>query len=133
MSLSAHDQQELDLIEDGIADSDPGLASLLATFARLAAGEDLPVREQILEAPRAHGWRRRPPLAGAFRRVGKSAMRPGVVVLLWLVISLGVIVTFLVISRGGSVKGCVSAITCVNQAPAHAPRPARPGLPVGGL
>ena len=40
MSLSAREQQALDCIEDGLGGSDPGLVSLLATFARLAWGEE---------------------------------------------------------------------------------------------
>jgi hypothetical protein len=60
MSLSAREQHELRSIEDSLIDSDPGLASLLATFTRLAAGEEMPVRERT----RA-GWR---PAAGRLRR-----------------------------------------------------------------
>src|SRR5215467_7013959 len=46
-SLSPKEQQALASIEDGLAGSDPKLASLLATFARLASGEEMPVREKI--------------------------------------------------------------------------------------
>jgi Protein of unknown function (DUF3040) len=45
MSLSAWEQQALDSIEGGLAGSDPELVSLLATFARRASGEEMPVRE----------------------------------------------------------------------------------------
>ena len=47
MSLSAREQQALDSIGDELAGADPKLASLLATFARLASGEEMPVREKI--------------------------------------------------------------------------------------
>ena len=47
MSLSAREQQALDCIEDELAGSDPKLAWLLATFARHASGEEMPVREKI--------------------------------------------------------------------------------------
>lgn len=47
MSLSARDRQALDSIEDRLAGSDPGLASLLDTFARLEAVEEMPAREDI--------------------------------------------------------------------------------------
>src|SRR5262249_32392225 len=47
MSLSAGGQRALDSIEDGLGGSAPGLASLLATFARLASGEEMPVHEEI--------------------------------------------------------------------------------------
>jgi len=46
MSLSAHEQHALHSIEDSLCVSDPELASLLATFSRLTAGEDMPVREK---------------------------------------------------------------------------------------
>jgi len=46
MSLSAHEQQALDSIGDDLSVSDPELASLLATFTRLTAGEDMPAREK---------------------------------------------------------------------------------------
>ena len=47
MSLSAWEQQALDCIEDELAGSDTKLASLLATFARHASGQELPAREKI--------------------------------------------------------------------------------------
>lgn len=53
MSLSAHDQRVLDVMEHRLSDAAPELASLLAGFTRLAAGEEMPVRERI----RA-GWQR---------------------------------------------------------------------------
>ncbi len=65
MSLSAHEQQALDTIGDKLCVSDPELASLLATFTRLTAGEDMPVREknqttarQAARRPRRHRLRR---------------------------------------------------------------------------
>jgi hypothetical protein len=47
MSLSAREQQALDSIEDELAGSDPKLASLLATFAGHASGQEMPAREKI--------------------------------------------------------------------------------------
>jgi MFS family permease len=47
MSLSPKEQQALASMEEGLAGSDPKLASLLATFARLASDEEMPVREKI--------------------------------------------------------------------------------------
>src|SRR5215470_16379097 len=47
MSLSAWEQQALDSIEDELVGADPKLASLQATFARLASGEEMPVCEKI--------------------------------------------------------------------------------------
>jgi Protein of unknown function (DUF3040) len=46
MSLSAQEQQVLDSIGHKLSVSDPELASLLTTFTRLTAGEDMPAREK---------------------------------------------------------------------------------------
>ena len=51
MSLSAREQQALNSIRDGLAGSDPELATLLATFTEQPSGEDLPVRENIRAIP----------------------------------------------------------------------------------
>lgn len=50
MGLSAQDQQALDAIEGSLADSDPRLASMLSTFSRLTADEEMPSRESIRSA-----------------------------------------------------------------------------------
>jgi hypothetical protein len=42
MSLSAREQQALNSIRDGLAGSDPELATLLATFTDQASGEEMP-------------------------------------------------------------------------------------------
>ena len=47
MSLTEPERQALGWIEDGLAGSDPRLASMLNIFSRLAAGEEMPVREKI--------------------------------------------------------------------------------------
>lgn len=131
VSLSAHEQQELDLIEDEIAGSDPALASLLATFARPTADGEPPAQEQIRAGRRPRG-RRRLPAPGTFRRPGRPIMSPDiVVVLLWLMASIALVVSALVISRGGG-KGCaMPAVTCAGQAPAHGLRPGTARLPAG--
>ncbi len=55
MSISHREQRTLDLIEDDLARSGQDLASKLAVFTRLAAGEEMPARERIRGAvhPRA--------------------------------------------------------------------------------
>jgi Protein of unknown function (DUF3040) len=64
MSLSAHEQQTLDSIGQDLSVSDPELTSLLATFTRLTAGEDMPAREKTQTSarratrPRRHRRRR---------------------------------------------------------------------------
>jgi hypothetical protein len=47
MSLSASEQHALDSIEATLTSADPKLASLLAIFARLVSGEEMPVRERV--------------------------------------------------------------------------------------
>jgi Protein of unknown function (DUF3040) len=59
MSLSAHEQQALDSIGQDLSVSDPELTSLLATFTRLTAGEDMPAREKTQTSARRAT--RRPP------------------------------------------------------------------------
>jgi hypothetical protein len=61
MSLSASEQQALDSIEATLTSSDLS-SSLLAIFARLASGEEMPVRERVRIHPRlkvTRGWQRR--------------------------------------------------------------------------
>jgi hypothetical protein len=47
MSLSVGEQRQLDTIGDAVSRSDARLASMLATFGRLTAGEPMPDREQF--------------------------------------------------------------------------------------
>src|SRR5215472_3289264 len=61
MSLTEPETQALGAIADGLAGADPRLASMLAIFTRLAAGEDMPVREKTRVRrgrPAAHRPRR---------------------------------------------------------------------------
>ena len=46
MSLTEPETQALGSIADGLAGSDPRLASMLNIFSRLAAGEEMPAREK---------------------------------------------------------------------------------------
>ncbi len=47
MRLSVREQRQLDTIGESVSQSDVQLASMLATFARLTAGEPMPDREQL--------------------------------------------------------------------------------------
>jgi hypothetical protein len=47
MSLSHHHQNQLHLIQAGLARSDPQLAARLSMFGRLCAGQAMPAREQV--------------------------------------------------------------------------------------
>ena len=46
MSLTEPETQALGSLADGLAGSDPRLASMLTIFSRLAAGEEMPAREK---------------------------------------------------------------------------------------
>ena len=122
MSLSAQEQQVLDLIKDGLAGSDSGLAALLGTFNRLASGEEMPAREKIRpgsrEAAGCAGRGRRHPHRDcryphrdcryprqAHRRLGQWGPP-----LLWLLITLSLIIFALVAGRGASPGKCPSSL-----------------------
>jgi hypothetical protein len=122
VSLSAQEQQVLDLIKDGLAGSDSGLAALLGTFNRLASGEEMPAREKIRpgsrEAAGCAGRGRRHPHRDcryphrdcryprqAHRRLGQWGPP-----LLWLLITLSLIIFALVAGRGASPGKCPSSL-----------------------
>ena len=61
MSLTQPETQALGAIADGLAGADPRLASMLTIFSRLAAGEEMPVRQKTRVRrgrPAAHRPRR---------------------------------------------------------------------------
>jgi hypothetical protein len=92
MSLSSHEQHALHSIEDRLCVSDPELASLLATFSRLTAGEDMPAREKApasrAAARRSH--RRRSALRYRTLRLAGRPRRP------WLWQAAGLVLGLLV-------------------------------------
>jgi hypothetical protein len=109
MSLNEPHRQALGSIEDGLAGSDPRLASMLNIFSRLAAGEEMPAREQIRIR---RGWpparprraRRRPRRGTArpharplYARLGRQQTK----LLLWAGISAGLVAVALVLNTGG--------------------------------
>ena len=47
MSLSHHQQRQLDRIEAGLLRADPELAAMLGIFGKLSAGQAMPAREQV--------------------------------------------------------------------------------------
>jgi hypothetical protein len=115
VSLSAQEQQVLDLIKDGLAGSDSGLAALLGTFNRLASGEEMPAREKIRpgsrEAAGCAGRGRRHPHRDC-RYPRQAHRRPGQwgPPLLWLLITLSLIIFALVAGRGASPGKCPSSL-----------------------
>src|SRR5216684_8404560 len=98
MSLSPKEQQALASMEDGLAGSDPKLASLLATFARLASDEEMPVREKTRAI--RHRATRRPHRTQSQRRgnARRDVRRPGLrlgwqqtMLLLWLAVTIALV------------------------------------------
>ena len=109
MMISADDRQTLDRIEEGLAAAAAELAAMLATFARLNAGERMPARESIRIRERAdasrHGRRHRP--RGLVR--GPA---------LWLLVSASVVLlaaaTGLALAAGhGGVRPCTDSFSLV--------------------
>ena len=137
---SAWEQQALDSIEDGLAGSDPQLGSLLATFALLASGEEMPVREKIgvlkRQATRPHRDRSR--RRGNVRRDARRLCpRPGLqqtMLLPWFLVTAGMIAMALVLSHNSHNGPCTPSwegLVCTQQAPAHSPRPTAHQTAVG--
>lgn len=56
MSLSCRQQRLLRRIDDAVSRSDPRLASMLAFFGRLTAGEEMPGREQLPAPALSRFW-----------------------------------------------------------------------------
>jgi Protein of unknown function (DUF3040) len=142
MSLSAREQHALDTIETALTGSDPDLAVLLATFGRLTSGEEMPAGEKILGSrwwyrPRGRGlirgsarglgraWGR---TWGLVRRLWRRLGWPRTGLLLWIVVSVGLIMLAPVINRG-SQRACPAhwAAACARLVPAHTGRTTRAG------
>jgi hypothetical protein len=136
MSLSAWEQQALDSIKDGLATSDPRLASLLSAFSRLATGEEMPAREAIRVGPwraprrprrkrrRHHADKRRhrtDQVSRHVRRVRESLGSRRPALLLWLVITVILMAVALVLNDSNAPATCTYswAMGCINSAPAH--------------
>jgi hypothetical protein len=81
MSLTEPQRQALGAIADGLAGSDPRLASMLNIFTRLAAGEEMPAREKTRAGPAAGPDPLIPPPAGPVapsgERLPRSDIPPG--------------------------------------------------------
>jgi hypothetical protein len=111
MSLNEPEMQEaLGWIEDGLAGSDPRLASMLNIFSRLAAGEEMPAGEKTRVTrgrPAAHRPRRarrhpRPSIALSHaRRLYPGLGLPQAMLLLWVVITAALLAVALVLNGSG--------------------------------
>lgn len=137
MSLSAREEHILGSIEDGLARSDHKLACMLATFTRLASGEEMPVREKVHAARLAadlHG-RRQPRRDGARWHARRLCQRLGLpqYAVLWLAAAAAValVTAALAVSHGGRGSGwgsCTApwSAACAVPVPVH---PSGPGVP----
>ena len=105
MSLNEPDTQALGSIEDGLAGSDPRLASMLNIFSRLAAGEEMPVREKI-RVLRGRPTAPRLPRAQRHPRLGQQQN----MLLLWVVISAVLIAVALVLNTSGHNASCIQSV-----------------------
>ena len=116
MSLSAQEQQALDAIEDGLAGTAPELVRLLATFTRLASGEEMPARERIRPAGRLAAQR----IGQGTRRVLVRRLgRQQAFLLVWLVVAIALITVALVLNRSAIRRGsCTTSwpVVCAGQA-----------------
>src|SRR5262252_7365512 len=111
MSLNQLETQALGSIADGLAGSDPRLASMLTIFSRLAAGEDMPVRQKTrvrrgrAAARRPRRARRYPRRGTAFPQPRRRYPRPGwqrARVVLWAAISAALLTAALALTASGS-------------------------------
>ena len=133
MSLSAWEQDALDSIKNGLADSDPALVARLAMFTRLTSGEAMPVREKIQAASRRMA-RRRPARRTAARqtrarRTGRIYQRLGpqrAMLLVWLVTTTALIAAALASSRVGGHFNCSGTWGTLCSRASTAPQAAQP-------
>ena len=103
MSLSPREQHALDSIRDRLAGSDPELAALLATFTRLASGEEMPARGPVRarKGRHPHRGKMRRPAHRVYQRLGIYQLA----LLLWVVITIALITTAMAVDRS-SQDGC---------------------------
>ena len=110
MSLNQLETQALGSIADGLAGSDPRLASMLTIFSRLAAGEEMPAREKTpvrRGRPAAHRPRhaRRHPRRGTAlpqaRQLHPRLGRQPAMLVLWAVISAALLTAALALTTSG--------------------------------
>src|SRR5215470_15821947 len=126
MSLSPKQQQALASIEDGLAGSDPKLASLLATFARLALDEEMPVRAGIratrhraVRRRHRHQRRRRGHARRDARRLCLRLGWPQTMLLLWVAVTTALVAVALILNRDSRNGPCTESrpLVCAPQAP----------------
>ena len=118
MSFTELERQALGSIADGLAGSDPRLASMLTIFSRLAAGEEMPAREKT-RVRRGRPAVRRPRRARRYPRGGMAFPRPRrryprlgwpqAMLVLWAVISAALLTASLALTASGP-KTCARSM-----------------------
>jgi len=134
MSLTEPDRQALGSIEHGLAGSDPRPASMLNIFTRLAAGEEMPAGEKTrarrgrTAAHRRRRARRHPRRGIALPQARRLYRRLGwqqAMLLLWVVISAGLLAVVLALNTSGH-NACIQSMgTACPSSPSHS-MPTRP-------
>ena len=122
MSMSAWEQDALDSIRDGLADSDPGLVERLAMFTRLASGEAMPARDKLQVVSQRvvrRGARRS-------RRLYQRLDLGRAMLLVWLVTTLALIAAALATSRASGAVTCAGSPATACSGATTAPQAARP-------
>jgi hypothetical protein len=100
MSPAGWEYQALESIRGALGHTDPKLASLLATFSRLALSEDMPTHEKVRSPLRHPPHRRRSrPRRGKAPHRHRSLQRAAV--LTWLLTSIAMITVAVILTRGG--------------------------------
>ena len=117
MSLNQSETQTLGTIADGLAGSDPRLASMLDIFSRLAAGEEMPARAKTRgrrgRPPARPRRARRHPRRGTalpqVHRLYPRLARQQAILLLWAVTTAALLATALLLNTSGH-NACVQSI-----------------------
>ena len=127
MSLNQSETQTLGTIADGLAGSDPRLASMLDIFSRLAAGEEMPARAKTRvrrgRPPARPRRARRHPRRGTalpqVRRLYPRLGRQQAILLLWAATTAALLATALLLNTSGH-NACIQSIgTACPSPPSH--------------
>ena len=127
MSLNQSETQTLGTIADGLAGSDPRLASMLDIFSRLAAGEEMPARAKTRvrrgRPPARPRRARRHPRRGTalpqVHRLYPRLARQQAILLLWAVTTAALLATALLLNTSGH-NACIQSMgTACPSPPSH--------------
>jgi hypothetical protein len=100
MSPVGWEHQALQSIQSALGHTDPKLASLLATFSRLASSEEMPAHEKVRSPLRHPPHRRRSrPRQGKAPHRHRNPQRA--LILTWLITSVAMIAVAVILSPGG--------------------------------